>query len=107
VHAQAAHIEAFLGPDRGPGIGRQHLLYLFRQLVLLLARGATGAATNAARGIDEKAHTHGFSCSVNLPREGFQGDLIGSMHPAIPIVNPLVANKNDIVVIIKINAPQV
>jgi hypothetical protein len=107
VHAKTADVDALLLLDYGPGISGQHLVYLFRKLVLLLACRAAGTATNAARKIDEKSHTHGFSCFDSPPREGFQGNLAGSMLRTIRIVNPLVANKNGIVAIIKIKAPQV
>jgi hypothetical protein len=95
MHAQAADVEALPFLEGRPGIGRQHLLYLARQLVLLLARGAAGAATDAARSVEEKAHAHGFSCLSKAPGD-IPGEVsTGSIHPDQLIVNPLVLIKND------------
>ena len=70
VHAEAADIQP--GPllDRGPGVGGGLRLHRPGELVLLLAGAAAGSAVDAAGGVEEKSHAHGFPHPDRRSRRG-------------------------------------
>jgi hypothetical protein len=75
------------------------IFHLPREVVLLLASGAASAASNAASGVEQKAHTHGYSYLSINPRRISRG-CEGRIQPATTIVNPSVIIKNGNSVII-------